>query len=280
MQIELIGCTSAGKSTLKSSIVEACTERQLAIWGDKEFVLEQFGLNWVKIDLLRTMLVDGVALIACMVTIKRNLMFYRFTRRVLRQLPLSIFDKFYILRNVLRKLGKYEIIRSYGTEEQIILVDEGVLQVAHNLFVHVTDQTAEAALYSLATFVRLAPQPDVIIYLRQPAALLIDRIMQRGHKRIVERTYENVERFVEQAVSTFDKLAENPALKPKLLVIDNGQEVIPPANDEAKSRFNQILQILHDSIGKMKTSAAVDTVGGNRFVERAQTSPVIQANGG
>lgn len=261
MQIELIGCTSAGKSTLKKQFVAACRARRLPIWDDKEFILHQFGLNWIKLELLRTLLIDVLALVVCVATIQRHLLFHRLTHRILRPLPLSIFGKFYIWRNVLRKLGKFEIIHFYddGNDEQIVLVDEGVLQVAHNLFVH-ADRPPPAALYSVRTFARLAPPPDAVIYLRQPAALLVERILARGHKRIANPTPEKVARFVDQAVSAFDRLAEYPALQQKMLLIKDGVQVTAPMNS-ADSTLNLIAKILQESIGEASRTEAADTDG-------------------
>ncbi|MEZ4662551.1 MAG: hypothetical protein R2911_33790 [Caldilineaceae bacterium] len=260
MQIELIGCTSAGKSTLKSQIVAACRAQRLPIWDDKEFILHQVGLNGIKLALLRTLLVDGLAFIACVVNIQRHLSFHRLTLRMLRQLPLSTLGKFYIWRNVLRKLGKYEIIHFYDDchdDGQLVLVDEGVLQIAHNLFVHTADTAVQIDLDSLLNFAKLAPPPDAVIYLRQPAALLVERILARGHKRIANPTPENVARFVDQAVSAFDRLVEYPTLKPKTLLIEDGTQVIAPTHS-VDAMLSMIAQVLQESIGETSRTAAAE----------------------
>lgn len=281
MQVELIGCTSAGKSTLKSSFMALCAERQLVVWGDKEYVLKQLGLNWIQNELLRTLLVDLAALIACLLTFGRNRTFYQFTLGTLRQLSLPPLDKFYILRNVLRKLGKYEIITRRDREPQIILVDEGVWQVAHNLFVHASGvASARVEDGAVATFAQLAPQPDAIIYLRQPATLLVERIVQRGHKRIVESSQQNVVRFVTQAIATFDELSQNPAIQKKLLRVENGQCVIAPVCEADNVQLHLVAQILRESIGKSQRAAAVETAGGHRFAESTQAVPVTQSGAG
>lgn len=231
MQIELIGCTSAGKSTLSRSILQACDEQGPGILLRDDFVLKQVRLNWIKSHLPRTLLVDLMALFACLVTWRNNRKFYFFATQLLFQLPVGPLEKLNLLRNVLKKIGIYEIIRFRSTDQQVILVDEGVLQAAHNLFVHLS---VEVKTEELSTFARLIPLPDVIIYLRQPESLLIDRIMKRGHKRIPDRSYGNVVRFVKRAVVTFDKLVQQPAVENRVLVVDGSQAAIMATNDARK----------------------------------------------
>ena len=231
MQIELIGCTSAGKSTLAGSILQACREQELEISLGEDFVLEQFRLNWIKSHLLRRFLVNLVALLASLVTWRNHRQFYLFATQLLFQLPIPRLERVALLRNVLKKIGIYEIIRFYSTSQQIILVDEGVLQAAHNLFVHVS---VEVKREHLSTFAGLVPLSDVVVYLKQPEGLLINRIMNRGHKRIPDRSHNKVDRFVKRAVATFDKLVQHPAVASRLLVVDGGQGAILATNHTRK----------------------------------------------
>lgn len=227
MHIELIGCTSAGKSTLARGILEACHQQGIDIVLGDNFILKQIRLDWIKSHLPRTLLVDLAALFACLVTWRNNLRFYLFTTQLLFQIPMAPLERLNLLRNVLKKIGIYEIIRFRSSNQQVILVDEGVLQAAHNLFVHVS---VDVKPEHLSTFLRLAPLPDVIVYLRQPETLLIDRTIKRGHKRIPDRSYNNVARFVKQALATFNKVVQNPAVENKLLVVEGGQDIVTAAN--------------------------------------------------
>jgi thymidylate kinase len=245
LHIELIGCTSAGKSTLSRSILQACHQQGLDILLGDDFVLKQVGLNWVKSHLPRTLLVDLLALLACIITWPNNLKFYRFATQLLFPLPISPLVKLNLLRNVLKKIGIYEIISFRSTNRQIILVDEGVLQAAHNLFVH---GSVQVKMENLATFAKLIPLPDVIVYLRQPESLLIDRTVKRGHKRIPDRSYSNVVPFIRQAITTFDKLVQNPAVESKLLIIEGDQKVTVAASYQDDPSFGLALKIIQNGI--------------------------------
>jgi thymidylate kinase len=245
LHIELIGCTSAGKSTLSRSILQACHQQGLDILLGDDFVLKQVRLNWVKSHLPRTLLVDLLAFFTCIVTWPNNLKFYLFATQLLFQLPIPRLEKLNLLRNVLKKIGIYEIIRFRGASQQIILVDEGVLQAAHNLFVH---SAVQVKMENLATFAQLIPLPDVIVYLRQPESLLIDRTIKRGHNRIPDRSYSNVVPFIRQAVTTFDKLVKNPAVESKLLIVEGGQNVTVAASYQDDPLFGLALKIIRNGI--------------------------------
>lgn len=228
MQIELIGCTSAGKSTLARDILLACREQGLDIFLGEDFVLKLFRLNWIKSHLLRKLLVNLAALLAGLVAWRNNRNFYLFATQLLFQLPIPRVERLNLLRNVLKKLGIGEIVRARSTSQQIILLDEGVLHIAHNLFVHVA---ASPNTDAIPAFVKLIPLPDVVVYIRQPESTLIERIVKRGHKRIADPSYENIACFVRRAIDTFDKLVQEPAVENKLLVVDGVRKVTTGANE-------------------------------------------------
>jgi adenylate kinase family enzyme len=245
MQLELIGCTGAGKSTLTRRILQAGHEQGVDLVLGDDFVLEQVRLHRIKSRLLRTLLVDLLALFACLGTWRNHLEFYLFATRLLFQLPTARLEKLNLLRNVLKKIGIYEIIRFRSTDQQIILVDEGVLQAAHNLFVH---GLVRVKAEHLDTFARSIPFPDVVVYLRQPESSLIHRTMKRGHKRIPDRSYINVARFIEQAVATFDKLIQNLTVESKLLAVDGTQQVTISHSDRDNQAIGLVLQIIQNGI--------------------------------
>jgi thymidylate kinase len=271
MQIELIGCTSVGKSTLSKSVLEACHERGIDILLGDDFVLGQVRLNWIKNCLLRRLLVNLAGLFACLITWRTNLDIYLFAVQLLVQLPITQLEKLNTFRNVLKRIGIYEIIRFRSTDQQVILVDEGVLQTAHYLFVHVS---ARVETHYLPVFAGLIPLPDVIVYLGQPESLLIDRTMKRGHERIPDRSYSNIAHFIKQAVATFDKLVQNPSIESKLLVVDSDQNVYIAANDQGDPTMGQALEIIQSGLARdtTDTPTAATLASGLRTVPTSSSS--------
>ena len=117
MQIELIGCTSAGKSSLSKRIL-GCHERGIDILPGDDFVLGQVRLNWIKSRLLRKLLLNLAGLFACLIAWRTHIELYVFAARLLVQLPITQLEKLTIFRNVLKRIGIYEIIRFRSTDQQ------------------------------------------------------------------------------------------------------------------------------------------------------------------
>ena len=222
MQIELIGCTGAGKSTLAQRICEAWQAQGIDIVLGEDFVLDQVRLNWIRGRLLRKLVVNVMALFAALLAWPTHREAYRFAARVLYPLPVTRLQKIDTFKNVLKRIGIYEIIHYRGIDQQVVLIDEGVLQAAHYLFVHVS---AHIEMEFITLYAGLIPLPDAIVYLRQPESTLIDRTMRRGHKRIPERSYGSVAPFIKQAVGVFDGLVQYPAIERRLLVVNGTQDV-------------------------------------------------------
>lgn len=231
MQIELIGCTSAGKTTLAQEMVQRGRRQGMDIVLAETFVLELLHLHWIRATTLRKVAVNCAGLVASVLTWHKNGRLYRFAIQMLRELPISRAEKLALLRNVLKKVGIGELARVVGSSEQIIVLDEGALHIAHNLFVHTS---TNASTEMIPEFVKLAPLPDVVVYVREDESPLIERVMVRGHHRIANPSHESVACFVRQAVVTFDRLVEEPDIKRKLILVQGGLSGVSPATTESE----------------------------------------------
>lgn len=241
MQIELIGCTSAGKSSLAGGILLANRGRSVAISMAEEYVLKRWRLQWLKSGLARTLVMDALSLLACIATWPRNRAFLRFALAVVRGLPVGSLQKANVARNVAKKVGIHEMIRRYRSGTDVVLVDEGTLQTAHYLFVH---SAKEAVAQDIASFARLVPLPDVAVYVRQGERVLVERTLQRGHARIRDASRETVELFVKRAVTALDGLWREAVRSGRMLLVERGDGVVIGAchQDETVRRAVNIIQ--------------------------------------
>ena len=175
------------------------------------------------------LILNLIALLACLFTWRKNLTFYRFVIGVILRLPakVALSERLRIARIVARNVGIFEIVRRNRSEQQVVLADEGTLQIAHYLFVHVA---VEPNLTDLDNFIRLVAMPDIAVYIRQPESILISRTKSRGHKRIPEDEAILVNRFIQHGLAVFEKLIEFSSLEDRLVIINNG-EVTKPAVD-------------------------------------------------
>lgn len=222
MQIELIGCTSAGKSTLAKKMLEAYRARGDGAVMKYDFVLGQVRLNWIRNFMLRTFVLDLIALSGCVASWRRNREFRLFALRHIRRLPatVGVFEKLNIGRNVLKHIGIHEIIRRRAPDQQIVIIDEGTLHIAHALFVHVS---VEPEMSNMSAFAGLVPLPDIAVYVQQDESVLITRTLARTHKRIPNNTYDDVSCFIKQAVNIFDNLVQHSELKKRALMVLNSR---------------------------------------------------------
>jgi thymidylate kinase len=225
MIIEFIGSTGAGKTTLIKQILSLCEREGMNAVVGTDFVLKQSRLNWVKNQLVRTILINLLSLFAALAAWRNNRAFYRFVLQIILTLPGTVpwLERLFLAKNILKRIGIYEMIRRLGAEQQLYLVDEGTLHVVHSLFVHLA---GEANRHDLSTFARLVPLPHVVVYLRQDEAVLVERIRARGHARVPDHSLTAAAHFVRQAVIVFDELVQNPAIEQRVVVVDGAQQIV------------------------------------------------------
>lgn len=217
--IELIGCTSAGKSTLAQHMVEAGRRHGLKISTSYEFVLNQYHLGWIKNHAMRMFLLNLLALGACITSSWRNYALFRCVIHIIRGLPMSVGwrERLKIARIALRNIGIHELVRSIIPNDQIVLADEGTIQIVHYLFVHTN---SPPDLKKLTNYLRRMPLPDIVVNYRQPEEVLIARTLARGHKRIPDKSPTNVANFIRHALTVFDQVAHEALIQRRIIDVD------------------------------------------------------------
>jgi adenylate kinase family enzyme len=223
MHIELIGSTSAGKTTLARKMVAAGKSNGVDVSLSDDFVLEELYMNWVKNEFVRRRLVEMIAFAICLSCLDRYKDFYGFVVREGKSTPGSWLYKINRIRNVIRKIGIFEFISRRSGSQQIVLADnEGILQGVHNLFVH---QNCQADLLKIARYVELVPMPDVVLYLQQEEEVLVSRTLGRGHARVAGSSPDKIVPFIRQAVNVFNEMINIPKIQEKLLIVDGSANI-------------------------------------------------------
>lgn len=242
MHIELIGSTSAGKTTLAKKMVEAGKNNGVYVSLSDDFMLEQLHLSWVKNDFVRRRLVEMVAYAIWFTCLARYKDFFRFVVREAKCSPGSWFYKINRIRNVIRKIGIFEFISRRSGSQQIILADnEGILQGVHNLFVH---QNGHTDLYKISRYVELVPLPDVVLYLQQEEDVLVSRTLGRGHARVAGSSPDKVVHFIRQAAAVFNELINAPKIQEKLLIVDGGLNIRFEADHSFNHDFHRVTELV------------------------------------
>lgn len=251
--IELIGCTSAGKSTLASHILQFCRDEGIDVSLGEDFLLDQFHLGRVGSSTARAVLINLISLPVALVNWGKYRHFYSFAFRTIIHLQISRREKLYLGRNILKSIGIYEIAHTRADDRQIILLDEGPLHSANALFVHVAVAPPEV---ELSEFVRVVPFPDAAVYLREREDVLIRRTLVRGHKRIRNGKRSEVEQFVHSAIAMFERLAQEPTVQSKLFIV-NGRQVTPPRCDSGDPLQKFFLNIICACLNKPSSDTGI-----------------------
>lgn len=244
MHVEIIGTTSAGKTTLARKMVQAGKNNGVEVFLSDDFMLEKVHLGWVKNEFTRRRLVEAVAFAVWLTCLARYKNFYDFVVREGQYTPGSWFYKLNRIRNVVRKIGIFEFIARKSEPGQVILVDnEGILQGVHNLFVH---QDSLADLTKVPSYVNLVPLPDVILYLRPDEGVLVSRTLARGHARVGSEQ-EKVVHFIKQATGVFDEMVKLPAVQEKLLVANGQMDIEHAGETQENYNFQRVVELLRYS---------------------------------
>lgn len=243
MQIELVGCTSAGKSTLAEKLTDAAGAQGVGLLHADEFALNQIGVGHLRKRSLRAVVTHLVAFWGCTIRGWRHREFILFAYRQLRHAHVSTWQRWNQLRKVLKQLGRYESIRSARRCQKPVLVDEGTLHAAHNLFVHVGYEFDES---HLREFAERVPLPDVVIYVRQHEDVLVKRTLKRGHPRISKPTDDTIAQFVHQATLAFEQLSEHERIAPRMIVVQDGVIVSEPKH-LATPQTRYAVELLHEA---------------------------------
>jgi hypothetical protein len=185
--IELIGCTSAGKSTLTNHILQLCRDDGIDISLGDDFLLNQFHLGWVGQSTFRAALVNLISLPVALINWGKYHRYFGFAFRTTTRLPISLPENAYLCRNILKNIGIYEIARTRAKDRQVIILDEGPLNSANLLFVHVAVALPDTGL---SEFVQVVPLPDAAFYLREQEDVLTQRTLARGHRLFIVNNHQ------------------------------------------------------------------------------------------
>ena len=242
MHIELIGSTSAGKTTLAKKMMEAGKNNGVEVSLSDDFMLGQLHLGWVRNEFIRRRLVEITAFAVWLTCLAKYKDFFGFVTREGKYSPGSWFYKMNRIRNVIRKIGIYEFISRRSGSQQVVLADnEGILQGVHNLFVH---QNSQADLHKIAHYVDLVPLPDVVLYLRQEEDVLVARTIARGHDRVTGSSHDSVVHFIRQAVAVFNEMINIPKIQERLLIVDGQLNIQLEAERSVHVKFQRVSELV------------------------------------
>jgi thymidylate kinase len=231
MIVEFIGCSGAGKTSLAEEVRRRSHASRRAILS-VDLVRDRAGLRWMTDPSMINLAADVISFPSFVRAYGRDGEFVRFAFDRLRRYAPSTFAKYNYRLNIVRKVGVHELARR-ASDRRTILVDEGVLLSAYQLFVY---SDAPYRDVDLDRFARLVPMPDRIVYVRAPLDLLVERAMRRPDPRreLAGRSRNQVADRLARAVELFEGLAVREAVRERLLIAE--------ITDDSREGFEEAVQ--------------------------------------
>jgi deoxyadenosine/deoxycytidine kinase len=237
MIIEFIGSTAAGKTTLISGVQRSLAST-VKVTTSYDLIATPMGLQGVTQPTAKNLIQEFIGLPFFIGSLHRHRAFVVFALKMLaRQANFTIFT-LNNLRSLVRKIGVYEKIRR-DKQNRFILVDEGTVLLAHNIFVY---SKASYTYEEIAMFANLIPLPDVIVYVRSPVDSLIKRSLQRTDppRELKSKNRASIKKYVNRAVTMFEQLIKNQTIRSRVLVVEN-PEILYKRNNPAVDYVTEAL---------------------------------------
>ena len=250
MIVEFIGSTGAGKTTLIEE-VQRSLAKKVAVATPFDLVAERLGVRGVTNLSAQHLIQEFVGLPFFLRSLNQHKEFVVFTLRMLARQANFTFFTINNLRSLERKIGAYEMIRRMN-HDRIILVDEGTLLTAHNVFVYTS------AVYTseeIARFASLVPLPDTIIYIKAPVDILVQRSLLRRDppREIKSKNRALIEKYIVRAATMFDQLVEAENIQCRLMIVEY-HDFIKHGPDTVVDRITDF--VLDKKISNYKTNSS------------------------
>lgn len=209
--VELFGPSSAGKSTLAARLAA-----EPGWVPAEECLLARLGLAGVRGHLVRTLLVDAVAVLGVALTWREASAYYRATARLALAGggPASRLLRLNMLRNAWKVAAIRLLAPRFAAPGETLLMDEGPIQAANYLLVHAE---APPDLAALDRFLASVPLPDAAAYVRGSEEALVARTLARTHPRVPPASPAAATRFVRHALIVFDRIAAAPRIAERIV---------------------------------------------------------------
>jgi thymidylate kinase len=248
MIVEFIGCSGAGKTSLAEGLrryVQPSGRPILSV----DLVRDRPGLRWMRDPSMINLAADVISFPSFVRAYGRDGDFVRFAFDRLRRHAPTTFAKYNYRLNIVRKVGVHELARR-ASKRKTVLIDEGVVLSAYQLFVY---SDAPYADVDLDRFARLVPMPDRIVYVRAPLGLLVERAIRRPDPRreLAGRKRHDVADRLARAMELFEGLAARETIQERLLTVEIA--------DDSREGFEEAVRQVAAGIdgGTHPTSSAV-----------------------
>jgi hypothetical protein len=214
--VELFGPSSGGKSSLGARLLREDGKR-FVLHTDR--VLRSVGLGWLPGAWLRTFALDAIAALEVVASWRKQRACYAAAaaQALSGAGPRDFSLRLMLLRNAWKGVALRLLAGRLARAGEVVLMDEGPLQTANYLFVHVDVAPAREALDA---YLAALPLPDAALYVRADEAELARRTLARRHPRVPDGSPEAARRFAAHALEVFDRIAAEPRVRERMIGVE------------------------------------------------------------
>lgn len=225
--VEFTGVTGVGKTTLLEATTDHLMQQGVRIIDAYDAILTLFRLPRISHALIKSAVVDLLVLIPATQSLctPTGLKLLRNSAKLIVRDAGSLSERINLFRNFIKRVGVSEILRrnrKYLTEYDLIVFDEGIIHLVHNLFVYtkVAPNPDE-----LLAYVQLISQNDKVIWVKGSKEQSIASIMQRGHPR-VKNPMSEAEDFIDHGYYVYNLVFSQPTIRERWEVVEynHGEE--------------------------------------------------------
>jgi thymidylate kinase len=221
MIVEFAGCSGAGKSTLLDELLRHCRERNLPVLTAPQALLPWIPEIIVRQPTLQNLMLDVAGAFRRIVDRDPYRDFLEFARSAIWRDTDRRLRGLNAYRGVLRVLGIHAALSSEAHKRGIVLVDEGTVNSAHAILVHVKQPPR---CEDIDVFCRLVPIPDLVVHVTAPLDVVLARTFARQHPPLPNRSRADRERFIRHAHAAFQGIMSHTAFTRNTLRISCDDE--------------------------------------------------------
>ena len=218
MIIEFTGSSGAGKTAICGSLYRLMRNREKRVVAVHQDAAETSLLPVPLRDPTRFNIQTDLFLAPWVAAF--SLRHPRFAAFVAASVVMSdepIAEKLAIFRSIWKKMGLFQYLSRREFKNMIVLVDEGLVHIAHNILVSPHRAPDMARVEQFSTLITL---PDQVILLHSPAATAKVRVHLRGNASPRIKRPEVLSIFLEHAEAVFHRMSVAPRLQPVLTSVD------------------------------------------------------------
>lgn len=259
MIIEITGSSGAGKTFISKELIKHITNNwsnfQLGAIHEKCNIHDNVAPGILANPELHNWKTDLVVIPWVFFFALRNLTLVFHILKEILFLPNTFSYKTMILRSVLRKMGIFQYFSRARYKSNLIFVDEGLLHILSNIFVH---PMRKLNIMTIKKLLKLMPLSDFIVIITAKPKNLVENLSTRGNWSPKIKSSEQLYDFSLKNSKLFMELKKNKRISARALVVDNKNSNL----EEIKTKFLEHLLTIINESNEMNLQASMQYKNG------------------